>query len=51
MKIIANPKRSEWLGILKRPTKTVDDIEASVAEVFSNVNNKLLRGTKIERWW
>ncbi|WP_299116953.1 histidinol dehydrogenase [uncultured Winogradskyella sp.] len=37
MRIINNPKRDDWKIILKRPTKTVDDIEATVVEVFKNV--------------
>ena len=37
MQIIDNPNRSEWSQILKRPTQTVDDIEATVNEIFKEV--------------
>ncbi|MGC1203819.1 MAG: histidinol dehydrogenase [Flavobacteriaceae bacterium] len=37
MKIINNPNKSEWSEILKRPTQTVDDIEATVNEIFKEV--------------
>lgn len=37
MQIINNPSRSEWSEILKRPTQTVDDIEATVNEIFKDV--------------
>ena len=37
MQIINNPNRSEWSEILKRPTQTVDDIEATVNEIFKDV--------------
>lgn len=37
MNKIYNPKRESWPDILKRPTKTVDDIESTVYEVFSEV--------------
>ena len=37
MKIIENPYKSDWSEILKRPTQTVDDIEAIVAQIFDNV--------------
>ncbi|MBT8244760.1 MAG: histidinol dehydrogenase [Winogradskyella sp.] len=37
MKTFINPKRNEWKSILKRPTKTVDDIEATVLDVFKDV--------------
>tara|TARA_R110002049_G_scaffold1804_1_gene13712 strand:- start:2185 stop:3468 length:1284 start_codon:yes stop_codon:yes gene_type:complete len=37
MQIINNPNRSEWSEILKRPTQTVDDIEATVNLVFKAV--------------
>ncbi|NCO63834.1 MAG: histidinol dehydrogenase [Flavobacteriales bacterium] len=38
MQIINNPKRSDWSEILKRPTQTVDDIEAKVIKIFNEVN-------------
>lgn len=37
MNKIYNPKKESWPDILKRPTKTVDDIESTVYEVFSEV--------------
>ncbi|NVK52148.1 MAG: histidinol dehydrogenase [Flavobacteriaceae bacterium] len=37
MKTIINPAREDWKTILKRPTQTVNDIEAIVEEVFTNV--------------
>lgn len=37
MKTFINPNKSDWKTILKRPTKTVDDIEATVLDVFKNV--------------
>lgn len=38
MQIITNPIRSEWSTILKRPTQTVDAIEAIVNEIFTEVS-------------
>lgn len=40
MNKIYNPARSSWNDILKRPTQTVEDIEATVNEVFSEVRAK-----------
>ncbi len=40
MNKIYNPKKHEWPEILKRPTQTVEDIEATVNEVFSEVKAK-----------
>ena len=40
MKIINNPNKSDWTKILKRPTQTVDDIEATVNQIFEEVNQK-----------
>ncbi len=37
MKKITNPKQEDWKSILKRPTKTVADIEATVLKVFDEV--------------
>lgn len=37
MKTYINPNKSEWSKLLERPTKTVDDIEAIVNDVFSEV--------------
>lgn len=37
MKLIENLKRSEWSQVLRRPTKSVDDIENIVNDVFSAV--------------
>ena len=40
MKIIKNPSSKNWQEILKRPTQTVDDIEATVNEIFAEVRSK-----------
>jgi histidinol dehydrogenase len=37
MKTIINPAKSTWSQILQRPTKTVDDIEKTVTEIFTEV--------------
>ena len=37
MKIILNPIKSAWKTILERPTKTVDDIEKTVLQIFDDV--------------
>ena len=37
MNFIDNPAKENWSEILKRPTKTVDDIEATVKKVFTDV--------------
>lgn len=40
MKIIQNPSQENWSEILKRPTQTIDDIEATVNEIFTEVKSK-----------
>lgn len=40
MKKIYNPAAETWLEILKRPTKTIDDIETTVKEIFKEVQKK-----------
>ncbi|SHI74705.1 histidinol dehydrogenase [Mesonia phycicola] len=40
MKIIKNPLQKNWSDILKRPTQTIDDIEATVNEIFAEVKTK-----------
>ena len=35
-----NPAKSEWAKILKRPTQTIEDIEETVNQVFSEVKTK-----------
>ncbi len=40
MQIINNPDKSDWSQILKRPTQTVDDIEATVNQIFDEVRQK-----------
>lgn len=40
MNIIYNPKESEWSEILKRPTQTFTDVEATVKEMFNEVQLK-----------
>jgi len=37
MKVISNPSKKDWKQILERPTKTVDDIEGIVHEVFAEI--------------
>ncbi|WP_100615802.1 histidinol dehydrogenase [Confluentibacter citreus] len=39
MQIIDNPSKTTWTDILKRPTQTVDDIEATVNVVFNEVRS------------
>lgn len=40
MKTIINPSKADWSDILKRPTQTLENIEASVTAVFKNVQRK-----------
>ena len=40
MNKINNPKPDTWSEILKRPTKTIDDIEVTVKEIFKEVQKK-----------
>ncbi len=40
MNKIFNPAKEDWNAILQRPTKTVDEIEATVTEVFSEIKLK-----------
>ncbi len=40
MNKIYNPKQTDWTSLLERPTKTVDDIEATVKEIFTAVQLK-----------
>jgi len=40
MNKIYNPKQENWASLLERPTKTVDDIEATVKEIFAAVHSK-----------
>ncbi|MCG1036771.1 histidinol dehydrogenase [Polaribacter sargassicola] len=37
MNTIINPSKKDWTQILERPTKTVDDIEGIVNEVFTDI--------------
>ncbi len=39
MKFINNPQKKEWNSILQRPTKTVDDIEKTVNQIFEDVQS------------
>jgi len=39
MKTFINPNESTWSSLLKRPTQTVDDIEKTVNQVFSDVSS------------
>ncbi|MCL6218500.1 histidinol dehydrogenase [Zunongwangia pacifica] len=40
MNKIYNPSKSDWQAVLKRPTKTVDDIEDTVNQIFAEVKAK-----------
>jgi len=40
MKTIINPQKSTWSQLLQRPTKTVDDIEKTVTEIFTEVKKE-----------
>lgn len=40
MNKIYNPPREKWDEILRRPTQTVDDIEATVNDIFKQVREK-----------
>lgn len=46
MKKINNPKREEWSEILQRPTQTMEDIEQTVSQIFSEVKLKGDRAIK-----
>ncbi|WP_347925857.1 histidinol dehydrogenase [Pontimicrobium sp. SW4] len=37
MTVIENPKRNTWSSVLQRPTQTVEDIEATVTQIFQDV--------------
>jgi histidinol dehydrogenase len=40
MNKIYNPKQENWSSTLERPTKTIDDIESTVKEIFKEVQKK-----------
>jgi histidinol dehydrogenase len=40
MNKIDNPKPNVWSEILRRPTKTIDDVEVTVKEIFKEVQKK-----------
>ncbi|MBJ6368676.1 histidinol dehydrogenase [Snuella sedimenti] len=40
MQIIDNPNKENWSEVLKRPTQTVKDIEATVNQIFEEVLNE-----------
>ncbi len=40
MKIINNPQKESWKDVMQRPTQTIEDIEATVSEVFSEIRQK-----------
>ncbi len=48
MQIIYNPNKGDWADILKRPTQTVDAIEATVNDIFKDV--KLNGDTAINKY-
>ncbi len=37
MNLVLNPQKKDWSKILERPTKTVDDIENTVTQIFEDV--------------
>ena len=37
MKKIENPKKETWSSLLQRPTQTVEDIEATVTQIFQDI--------------
>ncbi|MUU77149.1 histidinol dehydrogenase [Winogradskyella endarachnes] len=37
MKLVTNPDKSTWSELLKRPTQTIEDIEATVKTVFNDI--------------
>lgn len=51
MKTIINPVRKDWTQILKRPTKTVEDIEQTVNQIFNDIqknkDNAVTKYTKL----
>ncbi len=40
MKFVSYPKIENWQDLLKRPTQTVEDIEDTVKQIFSEVDSK-----------
>lgn len=40
MQIIDNPDKTQWQQLLQRPTQTVDDIEATVNQIFNEVRQQ-----------
>jgi len=40
MNKIYNPSKDDWSSILARPTQTIEDIEATVLEIFNEVKQK-----------
>ena len=40
MKKIYNPIKENWLEIIQRPTQTIEDIEATVSQIFDEVAQK-----------
>ncbi len=38
MQVINNPKKMEWSNLLKRPTSSVEEIEATVTQVFKDIS-------------
>ena len=48
MQIFNEPNRADWSEILKRPTQTVKDIEATVVEIFNEI--KLKKDVAIKKY-
>ncbi|MBT8254423.1 MAG: histidinol dehydrogenase [Flavobacteriaceae bacterium] len=40
MKTVINPAKDSWPGLLKRPTQSVEDIEATVMSIFRDVEKR-----------
>ena len=40
MKFVSYPKIEDWQDLLKRPTQTVEDIEGTVKQIFTEVDSK-----------
>ncbi len=48
MKTILNPPKSTWEKLLKRPTKTVDDIETTVNQIFNDIQKN--KGKAVQKY-
>jgi histidinol dehydrogenase len=48
MRTIDNPNKKDWNQILQRPTKTVDDIEKTVHQIFDDIQRN--GDTSVEKY-